>query len=154
MRLYWERHISPTSAPTPTEARPVVAEDSLQGRWTITRVSGRQVTGLWLELGGEGLAKITKTGNAIFVASPQPPTRADLGCNRWTPSGWTRNGDKLTLGREMSSRTEMGCDAVTAALDEEAYAILSRTMTMEFTPPNRLRLINESGTLHLVRGVG
>ena len=147
------------SAPVPistpdTEVRPVVATDSLQGRWTIARVNGRQVTGLWLELGGEGSANITKTGNAIFVASPQPPTRADLGCNRWTPSGWTRNGDKLTLGREMSTRTEMGCDAVTATLDDEAYAILSKTMTMEFTPPNFLRLINESGTLDLVRSRG
>jgi hypothetical protein len=48
----------------------------------------------------------------------------------------------------------MGCDAATTALDDEAYAIVSRTMTMEFTPPNRLRLINESGTLDLVRSGG
>jgi hypothetical protein len=36
------------------------------------------------------------------------------------------------------------------ALDDEAYAILNQAMTMELTPPNRLRLINEKGTLDLV----
>jgi len=51
----------------------------------------------------------------------------------------------------MSLRTERGCDAATMALDEEAYAILRATTTMEFAPPNRLRLINESGSLELVR---
>ena len=135
----------------PSEVRPVVASDSLQGRWTITAVNGRQVSGLWIELGGEGLATITKRGNGIFVASPQPLTRAYLGCNDWHPSGWTRNGDKLTLGTEMSRRTERGCDEATMALDEGAYVILHQTMTMEFNPPNHLRLINEKGTLDLVR---
>lgn len=140
------------TVPTPTpDVRPVVAADSLQGRWTITAVNGRQSDGLWLELGGEGLATVTKRGNSIFVASPQPQTRAHLGCNDWHPSGWTRNGDKLTLGREMSLRTERGCDEARMALDDEAYAILNRTMTMELTPPNHLRLINEIGTLELVR---
>lgn len=136
------------------EVRPVVATDSLHGRWSITAVNGRQVSGLWIELGGEGLATITERGNGIFVASPQPQTRAHLGCNDWHPSGWTRNGDKLTLGREMSRRTERGCDEARMALDDEAYAILNKTMTMEFTPPNRLRLINEIGTLELVRSEG
>jgi len=137
--------------PPQADARPIVAEDDLQGRWTITSVNGRQSNGLWLELGGEGLATITTTKTAVLVASPQPPTRAYLGCNDWYPSGWTRNGDKLTLGREMSHRTERGCDAATMALEDEAYAIVSKTMTMELTPPNRLRLVNESGTLELVR---
>lgn len=133
------------------EVRPVVANDNLQGRWTITEVNGKQANGPWLDLGGEGLATITKKGNGIFVASPQPETRAFLGCNDWHPSGWTRNGDKLTLGREMSRRTERGCDDATMALDDEAHAILNETMTMEFTPPNGLRLINEKGTLELLR---
>jgi len=133
------------------EVRPVVANDSLQGRWTITTINGRQSRGLWLNLGGEGLGTVTRTGSSIYVASPQPQTRAFLGCNDWHPNGWTRNGDKLTLGREMSHRTERGCDAATMALDDEAYAILNEAMTMEFTPPNRLRLINGNGTLDLVR---
>ena len=51
----------------------------------------------------------------------------------------------------MSFRTERGCDAARMALDNEAYAILNETMTMEFTPPTRLRLINEKGTVDLVR---
>lgn len=37
------------------------------------------------------------------------------------------------------------------ALDDAVYAILKETMTMEFTPPNRLRLINAIGTLEFVR---
>ena len=139
-------------APPAAEARPVVAEDNLQGRWTITAVKGRQVSGLWFEFGGEGLGTVTKAGNSILVASPQPLTRAYLGCNDWHPNGWTRNGDKLTFGIEMSRRTERGCEAARMALDDDAYAILHETMTMEFTPPNRLRLINENGTLDLVRG--
>jgi len=137
--------------PPDAEVRPVVANDGLQGRWTITAVNGRQGNGLWLELGGEGLGTLTKTGSGIFVGSPQPRTRAYLGCNDWRPNGWTRNGDKLTLGTEMSFMSERGCDAATMALETEAYAILRKTMTMEFTPPDRLLLINENGTLQLVR---
>jgi hypothetical protein len=37
------------------------------------------------------------------------------------------------------------------ALEEQAYAVLTTPITMELTPPNRLRLINEKGTLDLVR---
>ena len=140
-----------TLPPPDAEVRPVVASDRLQGRWTITAVNGRPGNGLWLELGGEGPGTVTRTGSALFVGSPLPRTRAFLGCNNWHPNGWTRNGDKLTLGTEMSQRTERGCDPATTALDEEAYAVLHQTMTMEFTPPNRLRLINEHGTLELVR---
>lgn len=139
------------SAPPASEVRPVIAEDNLQGRWTIIAVNGRKVAGPWLELGGEGLGIVTKRGDAIFVSSPQPPTQAYLGCNNWYPNGWSRNGDKLALGSEMSHRTERGCDAASMAIDDEAYAILSKAITMEFTPPNRLRLINENGTLDLVR---
>ena len=123
----------------------------LRGRWTISAVNGRATPGLWLELGSEGRATITRKGNAIYVASPQPRTRAFLGCNSWDPSGWTRNGDTLTLGVEMSGRTERGCDTVTEVVDEEAYAILHDPMTMELASPNRLRLTNENGALELIR---
>lgn len=143
---------SPASAgrPTAEEVRPTVTSD-FRGRWTVTAVNGRPESGLWLELGGEGLATITTKGSGIYVGSPQPPTRAYLGCNWWDPSGWTRSGDKLTLGLEMSRRTERGCDTATEALEDEAYAILSNTMTVEFALPNRLRLANKNGTLELIR---
>lgn len=144
--------------PPPASAGRPVAEEpratftpDLRGRWTITEVNGRPKSGLWVDLGGEGLATITKRGSGVYVASPQPPTRTFLGCNSWDPSGWTREGNELVLGREMSRRTERGCDEATEALDDEAFAILTKPMTMEFTPPNRLRLINENGTLELVR---
>lgn len=136
--------------PTHADIRSVVTRDGLQGRWAITSVNGRAGNGLWLELGGEGFATVTTTKGAVFVASPQPPTQAYLGCNDWFPSGWTRKGGKLMLGREMSQRTERGCDEAREALDDEAYAILTKPMTIAFTPPNRLRLINENGTLELV----
>jgi hypothetical protein len=139
---------------TQPEVRPVVAEDQLMGRWAVESVNGHPAPGLWVELGAEGLATITRTGTAVFVASPLPPTRAFLGCNNWNPSGWTRTGDKLTLGVEMSHRTERGCDPVTMALDDEAYAILAKTLTMEFTGSDRLRLINERGAIELVRNRG
>jgi heat shock protein HslJ len=66
-------------------------------------------------------------------------------------NGWTRNGDKLILGSDYSFKTERGCDPETMALETQAYAILVKTMTMELTPPSHLRLINENGTLDLVR---
>ena len=140
--------VRPVAAP---EVRPVVAKDSLQGRWTITAVNGRQGNRLWLDLGDEGLGTVTRTERGLLVGSPQPRTQAYLGCNDWHPNGWTRNGDKLTLGTEMSVRTERGCDPATMAVEEQAYAILSKTMTVEFALPSRLRLINENGTLDLVR---
>jgi len=142
----------PASAARPAaqEVRAAVTAD-LRGRWTIVAVNGRPEPGLWLELGGEGLATITRKGSAIYVGSPQPQTVAHLGCNWWRPSGWIRDGDRLILGREMSTRTERGCDAATEALDDEAYAILTKPMTMELAPPNRLRLTNEIGSLELVR---
>jgi len=141
----------PPIASAAAEVRPVEAGDNLQGRWAITEINGRKVTGPWLELGGEGIGAVNKSGNAIYVASPQPPTQAYLGCNDWRPNGWSRNGDKLILGREMSFRTERGCDAARMALDDAAYAILNETMTMELAPPDRLRLINERGALELIR---
>ena len=119
----------------------------------MTTVNARPVSGLWLELGGEGLATITTKEGGIYVRSPQPPTRAYLGCNWWDPSGWTRTGDQLILGREMSRRTERGCGEATAALDDEAYAILTEPMTMALTPADGMRLSNPKGTIELVRTV-
>jgi len=143
---------APVSLPPPhADIRPVVAKDSLQGRWAISAVNGRQGNGLWLDLGGEGSATVTRTEGAVFIGSPQPPTRAFLGCNDLHLTGWTRNGDKLTLGSDYSRMTERGCDPATIALETRARAILGKTMTMEFAPPSRLRLINENGTLDLVR---
>lgn len=146
------------TAPPPADAGWAAAEEvgpsptpDLRGRWTITAVNGRPQSGLWLELGGEGLAKITTKGSGVYVGSPQPPTRAYLGCNWWDPSGWTRSGNNLTLGVEMSRRTERGCEAAREALDDEAYAILRKPLTMEFIPPNRLHLANGGGTLELIR---
>ena len=136
--------------PVAEEVRPTFTLD-LRGRWTITEVNGRPESSLWLELGGEGVATITTRGSAIYVGSPQPPTRAYLGCNWWDPSGWTREGDQLILGREMSRRTERGCDEATEALDDETYAILTQPMMMEYIQPNRLRLTNQNGTLELAR---
>lgn len=139
----------PLSAPARSGAETTTAD--LRGRWTINAVDGSLASGLWLELGGEGVATITTKGNAIYVASPQPATRAFLGCNWWDPSGWTRSGDKLILGLEMSHMTERGCDPATEALEEATYEILRKPMTMELASPNRLRLANEKGTLELIR---
>lgn len=141
-------------APPDTDVRPVVAKDNLQGRWAIVAVDGQRVERLWLTLGGEGPTTVTRTDSGVFVGSPQPVTRAFLGCNDLRLQGWTRNGDKLALGIDYSSRTERGCDPVTMAREEQVYTILRQAMTMEFTPPDRMRLINESGTLDLVRGAG
>jgi heat shock protein HslJ len=141
-------------APPAAEVRPAIANDRLQGRWDIASVNGRPSNGLWLELGGEGLGTITKTERGIFVGSPQPLTQAHLGCNDLRLNGWTRNGDKLILGIEMSTMTERGCDPATHALETQAHAILRKSMTMEFTPPNRLRLVNEHGSLDLIRQQG
>ena len=142
----------PVPLPPPNaQAAPIVAHHDLQGRWTISAVNGRPGSGLWLELGGEGLGTVTKTERGIYVRSPDTRTRAHLGCNDLRLNGWTRNGDKLTLGIEMSSMTERGCGPVTEALEEQAHAILRKPMTIELTPPHRLRLVNENGTLELVR---
>jgi hypothetical protein len=141
------------SAPVPTEVRPAMQQDRLQGHWTITKVNGKPVQGLWLELGGEGLSTITKRPDGgTNVGTPQPRTSAYLGCNWLHLNGWTRNGDKLLLGIEMSIRTERGCgNPANSAIEEQAYAVLRLAMTMELTPPDALRLINEKGTLDLVR---
>ena len=130
---------------------PLAPAIELKGRWTIAEVNGRREPGLWLELGGEGSATITTRDNGVYVRSPQPRTRAFLGCNMWTPSGWTREGDKLVLGREMAFRTERGCGEAVEALDDEVYAILTKPMAIEIISPDLLRLTNEKGSLNFVR---
>lgn len=143
----------PAVPPPAPEVRPVVAQDNLQGRWSIAAVNGRVVNGPWILFGGEGLGTATHTGGGILINSPQPPTRAYLGCNDLGLNGWVRNGDKLVLGTDHSMKTERGCNATTMALEEQVHAILGKTMTMELTPPDRLRLINEIGTLDLLREI-
>jgi hypothetical protein len=110
------------------------------------------VQGAVLELGGEGPMTTEKHADGgIIVKAPRPASHASLGCNEVHLQGWTRNGDKLMVGTELAPRTERGCDARTERLDQAAYDILRLAMTMELTPPDRLRLINEKGTLDLVR---
>ena len=142
-----------TATPTAIDqVRPVVAEDRLQGRWAIAEINGQPASNAWIEFGGEGLGTVTRRADGgLNVGSPQPRTRASLGCNEWNPNGWARNGDKLVFGVEMSSRTERGCDPDMMALEEQAFAVLSKPMTMELEPPGSLRLINEHGTVDLVR---
>lgn len=137
--------------PPAGEVRPIVVGDRLQGRWTITAVDGRPAKGPWLELGGEGLGTATDTGNGVLIGSPSPATRAYLGCNTLHLNGWARNGDKLTLGTDYAMKTERGCDLATMEVEEQVHAILRKVVTMELTPPDHLRLINEVGTLDLQR---
>ena len=147
---------APAPLPPPgAEVRPVVQGDSLEGRWTITAVNGRGVSWLFLELGDKGPPIVIRGADGpVSIGRPGSATVANLGCNKLRLNGWTRNGDKLALGIEGSSITEIGCDAPTMAAEEQAHAILLRPMTMELTPPNRLRLINEAGRLDLVRMEG
>jgi heat shock protein HslJ len=151
-----EAALTPPAEPVaPAEVRPVVASDVLQGRWTVTAVNGKAASRLWLELGAEGPTIVAQRADGgINIGGQQPPTVASLGCNTLRLNGWSRNGDKLVLGIEGSSKTEMGCDAATMTLEQQAHAILRLPMTMELTPPARLRLINEAGTLDLVREQG
>jgi hypothetical protein len=52
---------------------------------------------------------------------------------------------------EMARMTERGCNPGGMASETGAHAIPSKAMTMALTPPGRLRLINDNGTLELVR---
>jgi heat shock protein HslJ len=115
--------------PPDADVRPVVARDVLDGQWAIAAVNGRPLSGLSLTLSGKS-------------------ARYQLACN----SGFaavSRNGDKLFLANTVL--TEMGCEPARIQLDSDAIDILRFPMTMELTPPDRLRLINEAGTLDLVR---
>jgi heat shock protein HslJ len=127
----------------------------LQGRWTIAEVNGQPATGLWLDLGGEGVGTVTRLSDGgIAFGSPEPRTSAYLGCNTFHPNGWTRNGDKMMLATEGALMTERGCDPSRLATETRAREILGKPMTMELIPPDRLRLINEAGALELVRQHG
>lgn len=122
----------PALPPPDVDVRPVVAKDDIQGRWTIAAVNGRAVSGLSLELSDQ---------RASY----------SLGCNS---GGGTlsRNGDKLIIGQAVL--TERGCAPAVLTTEAQAIAVLRLPMTMEITPPSRLRLINEAGTLDLVRNEG
>jgi heat shock protein HslJ len=122
----------------------------LKGRWTITAVNGMIVQGMWLELGAEGAPLVERRPDGGFnIGRPGLRTGAYFGCNSFFSNGWTRNGDKLTLGPGGS--TERGCDEPVMRIEEQGGRILRLPMTMELTPPNALRLVNEAGTLDLVR---
>ena len=112
--------------------RPVTAADPLEGRWTITAINGGQVgRGLHLELGAV-------------------EARAELGCNSLRTGGWSRSGDRLFL-KEPLGITERGCEGPVMQLERQAFAVLRAAMVMELTEPNRLRLVNEHGTIDLVK---
>lgn len=115
--------------PPEAEVRPVTTTDRLDGRWTVAAVNQRQVSGLWLELSGVR-------------------TSYNLGCNIGGGE-LSRNGDKLFIDKAFL--TERGCDAAREGTEQQAIAILRAAMTMELTEPNRLRLVNEFGTIDLVR---
>jgi hypothetical protein len=137
------------------EVRAATAADSLQGRWTIVAVNGRSVSGGLLELGGEGAGGVvTRADGGVNMESPQPSTSAYLGCNALRFSGWTRSSDKLFVGTKWSTITERGCDPAIMQVEEQTHAILRLPMTMEITSSNAMRLINEAGTLELVRKEG
>jgi hypothetical protein len=145
-----------TPAPLPppdAEVRPVVQKDRLEGRWMITAVNGQAVQGYWLEFGAEGPVREEPYRDGTLIRPPTPQTRAHIGANDWSSMGWVRIGDKLRIVGGM--QTERGfSDPVLAAQEEQAGRILRLPMTMEITPPTSLRLINEAGTLDLVRMEG
>lgn len=107
----------------------MVTKDNLDGRWTIAAVNGRALSGVSLTLQG---------GAAAYR----------LACNSGAGKV-SRNGDKLFLTD--AALTEMACDAGRMQIDSEVINVLRVAMTMELTPPDRLRLVNEAGTLDLVR---
>ena len=117
------------AGPPELQTRPVTAADRIDGRWTIKAVNGQEVGGLWLEL-------------ANTQATYQ------LGCNSGG-GDLSRNGDKLFIDKALL--TQRGCDAARLAVEEQAIKVIRAAMTMEFTEPDRLRLVNEWGTIDLVR---
>lgn len=129
----------------------VVQQDLLQGRWTIKELNGQAVGGLILELGGEGAGAVEKRSGGLNTVSPQPPINAYLGCNHLRLSGWSRNGDKLSVGTAWSTIRKRGCDPSVMAVEDRTQAILRLPMNMELITPDRLRLVSEAGTLDLVR---
>lgn len=107
----------------------MVASDVLDGHWSITAVNGRGLSGPSLVLEGSA-------------------ARYRLACNSGS-GAVSRNGDKLFLSD--AALTEMACEPSRMQAEAEMIAILRLPMTMELTPPDRLRLVNEAGTLDLVR---
>lgn len=142
----------PPAAHPHEDVRPPVVTDNLRGRWSILSVNGQAASGAWLELGAEGPPVAAQRPDGSFnIGAPRATTTAFLGCNSLQLNGWTRNGDKLALGIDGSMRTERGCDERIMAQEEQGYAILRLPVTMELTPPDRLRIVNENGTMDLIR---
>ena len=105
-----------------------------------------------MEFGAEGPPVVVQRPDGGFnIGVPGAPTTAFLGCNWLRLNGWTRNGDKLVLGINGASQTERGCDERIMVQEEQSYAILRLPMTVELTAPGRVRLVNEKGTVDLVR---
>ncbi len=126
---------APPALPSPDAGvRPVVARDNLDGEWKLVRLNDQPYDG------------------SLTFAGPSVRFRF---CN--TGSGrLSRNGDKLIVGAPFQM-TEMACvDPLVPGRDREAeaLAVLRLPMTMELTPPDRLRLVNEAGSLDLVRTRG
>jgi len=143
---------TPPAADQQKEVRAAVVSDDLRGRWSISAVNGHAASGAWLELGAEGPPMVAQRPDGGFnIGVPGAPTTAYLGCNWLRLNGWTRNGDKLAVGINGAARTERVCDERIMAQEEQGYAILRLPVTMELTPPGRLRLVNENGTVDLIR---
>ncbi len=115
--------------PPEAEVRPVVAADRLDGQWSIVAVDGRATSGMSVDWQASRLG-------------------LTLACNSGSASA-SRNGDKLSVGD--LGMTEMACEPARMALDAQVSAILRAGVTMEYTPPARLRLGGGGGTLDLVR---
>lgn len=123
----------PVPLPPPeAEVRPVVAADRLDGRWAIASLDGRAVSGMIVDWQADRL-------------------RLTLACNSGSASA-ARNGDKLSVGP--IALTRRACEPERMALDDRVAAILREGVTMEFTPPARLRLVGSGGSLDLVRDQG
>ena len=125
-----------TSGPEPlpppdAEVRPVVASDRLDGTWTVRAINGQEAANTSVTLGGDSLT-------------------LRLPCNRGS-GRFSRNGDKMFVTAPLAV-TEMVClDPGAAAAEEQMLRIVALPMTMELSPPASLRLVNEAGTLDLVR---
>lgn len=109
---------------------------SLIGRWHVTAVNGRPVT---------GSANITANRSII-----------NFGCNDLL-GAYRQDGERLLAITPMAT-TERGCvigdtDEPTEATqrEDEGFRIATRNMQVTFYGPDRVRLSNEAGTIELVR---
>jgi hypothetical protein len=85
----------------------------LKGRWTITAVNGMIVQGMWLELARRCAIGRAETRRRFQHRATGLRTGAYFGCNSFFSNGWTRNGDKLTLGpggRQNAAVMSRSCD--------------------------------------------